>query len=192
MVSTKRDRISVDLRGLKAALVERASRSRCSPSDVVRTALARELGLDDPGAHTAQAHVARPDDADRVRVSLRLARHDAAALALAASNAGLPLGTFVVNLVAGVPLVGQGGKRADHLAALVASSAELSTLSRNVHHLTSLLRQGSVRAAQEYADMLDHIEVDVRRHLLLASNVLADMRPLRAAALSPTRSTRRT
>jgi hypothetical protein len=123
-------------------------------------------------------------------VSLRLARHDAAALAQAASNAGLPLGTFLIDLVAGVPLVGQGGKSADHLAALVTSSAELSTLSRNVHHLTSLLRLGSERAAQEYTDMLDHIEVDVRRHLLMASNVLADMRPLRAATPRPTRSTR--
>jgi hypothetical protein len=186
MLSTSRDRISVDLRGLKAALIERADRCGCSPSDVVRAALERELGLADPGAPAAQAPVARPDDADRVRVSLRLARHDAAALAQAASNAGLPLGTFVVNLVAGVPLVGQGGKRADHLAALVASSAELSTLIRNLHHLTSLLRQGSLRAAQEYADMLDHIEVDVRRHLLLASNVLVDMRPPRATAPSRT------
>lgn len=190
MPSTKRDRISVDLRGLKAALVERAGRSRCSPSDIVRAALARELGLADPGALAALAHVARPDDVDRVRVSLRLARGDAATLTQAASNAGLPLGSFLVDLVAGVPLVGQGGKRAEHLAALVASSAELSTLSRNVHHLTSLLRQGSVRAAQEYADMLDHIEGDVRRHLLLASNVLADMRPPRAAAPSRTPPTR--
>jgi hypothetical protein len=189
MLSTKRDRISVDLRGLKAMLVERARRGRCSPSDVVRAALARELGLDDPGAPVAQARVARLDDADRVRVSLRLARHDAVALTQAASNAGLPLGSFLVDLVAGVPVAGQGGKRADHLAALVTSSAELSTLSRNVHHLTSLLRQGSVRAAQEYADMLDHIEVDVRRHLLLASNVLADMRPPRATATSRPRST---
>jgi hypothetical protein len=111
-------------------------------------------------------------------------------LVQAASNAGLPLGTFLVDLVAGVPLAGQGGKCADHLATLVASSAELSTLSRNVHHLTSLLRQGSVRAAQEYADMLDHVEVDVRRHLLLASSVLADMRPPRAAAPSRTLPTR--
>jgi hypothetical protein len=123
-------------------------------------------------------------------VSLRLARHDAAALTQAASNAGLPLGTFLVDLVAGVPVAEQGGKRADHLAVLVASSAELSTLSRNVHHLTNLLRQGSVRAAQEYADMLDHVEVDVRRHLLLASNVLADLRPPRAATPHPTRYTR--
>jgi hypothetical protein len=190
MLSTKRDRISVDLRGLKAALVERAGRSGCLPSDVVRAALARELGLADPGAPATQAHVARADDTDRVRVSLRLARRDAAALTHAASKAGLPLGTFLVDLVAGVPLAGQGGKRADHLAGLVASSAELSALSRNVHHLTSLLRLGSVRAAQEHADMLDHIEIDVRRHLLLASTVLSDLRPQRAAIPHPPRSTR--
>jgi hypothetical protein len=40
-----------------------------------------------------------------------------------------------------------------------------------------LLRQGSVRAAQEYRDMLDTVADDVREHLTLASSVLADLRP---------------
>ena len=70
-----------------------------------------------------------------------------------------------------------GASRADHLAALVASSAELSTLSRDIHHLTSLLRQGNVRAAQEYRERLDTLAGDVRSHLSLASGVLADLQP---------------
>ena len=41
----------------------------------------------------------------------------------------------------------------------------------------SLLRQGNVRAAQEYRERLDTLAGDVRNHLSLASRVLADLRP---------------
>ena len=65
----------------------------------------------------------------------------------------------------------------EHIAALIASSAELSTLSRDIHHLTALLRQGNVRAAQEYRERLETLAGVVRSHLSLASGVLADLRP---------------
>ena len=66
--------------------------------------------------------------------------------------------------LAGVQALANGGSRTDHLAALIASSAELSTLSRNIHHLTSLLRQGNVRPALEYREMLRRVaEIEDRR-----------------------------
>jgi hypothetical protein len=70
-----------------------------------------------------------------------------------------------------------GANRTDHLAALIASSAELSTLCRNIHHLTSLLREGNVRPALEYRGMLDTLAGDVRGHLTPAAGVLADLQP---------------
>ena len=79
--------------------------------------------------------------------------------------------------MAGIPVLSGGSGRADHLAALVASSAEVATLSRNIRHLSALLRQGSSRAAHEYREMLDTLNADIRRHLTLASAVLADLRP---------------
>jgi hypothetical protein len=72
------------------------------------------------------------------------------------------------------------GSRTDHLAALIASSAELSTFSRNLHHLTKLLRHGEFRPAQEYRPMLDTLGDDVRSHLALVAGALADLRPLAA------------
>ena len=52
-------------------------------------------------------------------------------------------------------------------------------------HLTSLLRQGNVRAAQEYRVRLDMLAGDVRNHLSLASRVLADLRPRSQRADAP-------
>ena len=81
-------------------------------------------------------------------------------------------------------LSGDSGNRLDCLAALTTSCAELSTLSRNVNHLTALLRKGDVRPAQEYRRMLDTLGDDVRAHLRLAARVLAELRPARSSTQS--------
>ena len=177
MARTSRDRISVDLRGLRAALFEQA-RTRCiSPSDLVRAALATALDHAEPSITGRSALGAVESSEGRVRLSLRMSGSDALATITAARAAGLSPGAYVAGLIAGVPVLTSGATRTDHLASLIASSAELSTLCRNLHRLTSLLRQGSVRAAQEYRDMLDTVADDVRDHLTLASSVLADLRP---------------
>ena len=177
MAPSSRDRISVDLRGLKAALFEQARRRGVSPSDLVRAALADVIDRADPPITERSANGDVVPDEHRVRLSLRMTRRNALATITAARVAGLSPGAYVASLVAGVPVLTSGATRSDHLAALIASSAELSTLSRNLHHLTSLLRQGSVRAAQEYRDMLDTVADNVREHLTLASGVLAELRP---------------
>jgi hypothetical protein len=48
MAPSSRDRISVDLRGLKATLFQRAQALGVSPSGLVRTTLAEALGRSDP------------------------------------------------------------------------------------------------------------------------------------------------
>lgn len=181
MAPSSRDRISVDLRGLKAALFERARARGVSPSDLVRDALADAVGPAEPPIGGAATGAAAPTEG-RVRVSLRLSKDEALSITTAARAAGLSTGAYVAGLAAGIPVLKSGAHRSDHLAALVASSAELSTLSRNLHHLTSLLSRGSVRAAQEYREMLDTVAQDVREHLALVSAVLADLRPRRRSA----------
>jgi len=177
MTPSSRDRISVDLRGLRAALFEQARARGISPSDLVRAALATALDQSAPSITARSAPGTVESSEDRVRLSLRMSRHDAQATITAARATGLSPGAYVAGLIDGVPVLTSGSTRADHLASLIASSAELSTLCRNLHRLTSLLRQGSVRAAQEYRDMLDTVADDVREHLTLASSVLADLRP---------------
>jgi hypothetical protein len=92
-------------------------------------------------------------------------------------------------VIANVPVLTSGPNRAEHIATLVASSAELSTLSRNIHHLTALLSVGNVRPALEYREMLDTLAGDVRRHLMLAASALADLRPPSRSADASTHPT---
>lgn len=187
MTPSSRDRISVDLHGLKAALFARAQATGSSPSELVRKAVAQSLG--EPVSTTSEPYTpcfpGRNDE--RVRLGLRMQRDDAAALLAAARRVGLGPGDFVASLVSGVPVVLEGGGRGDHIAAITASSAELSTLSRDIHHLSNLLRNGDVVPALAYRDMLKTLDADIRRHLLLAAGVLSGLRPRsHASQSSPT------
>ncbi len=177
MEPSSRNRISVDLQGLKALLIERAQALGVSPSDLVRKALAYELdrsagSMNDP----SEQHTGRRAN-ERARLCLRMGCDESAATLAAARRAGLSPGRYVAQLVAGVPAILEGGRHADHVAALIAANAELSTLSRNIHHLTHLLRQGDVTPALAYRDMLNTLDGDIRRHLALAAGALADLRP---------------
>ena len=183
MNTSTHDFVTVDMRGLKAALVARAQSERVSVSVLVRAAVARDLGLADvaePGRMVDPAGAA--SRAACVKLSIRMTPEEAEQLAAGARAAGLSRGAYLSGLVANVPVLSGGGDRIDHLAALIGSCAELSTLSRNIHHLTSLLREGNVRPALEYRAMLDTLAGDVRGHLKLASGVLADLTPRRGSA----------
>jgi hypothetical protein len=190
MNTPSHDFVTVDMRGLKAALVARAQAQRVSVSVLVRGAVARELGLAE-GADFQQpiAQAIGPWTATSVKLSIRMTSEEAAQLTAGARAAGLSRGAYLAGLVANVPVLTSGANRTDHIATLIASSAELSTLSRNIHHLTSLLREGNVRPALAYRDMLDTLAGDVRRHLTLAASALADLRPRSRSADASTHPT---
>jgi hypothetical protein len=177
MAPSSRDRLSVDLHGLKAELVSRAAALGVTPSGFVRTTLAQALGQSvEPDTDRPVRDPTR-GVGDRVRLCLRMSRAQARATLEAARDARMSLGDYVGGLVAGVPVLSAGGSHADHVASLIASSAELSTLSRYLHHLTALLRQADSDAARQYRDLLDTLVDDVRDHLRLAAAALADLQP---------------
>jgi hypothetical protein len=178
MNTSSHDFVTVDMRGLKAALVARAQAQRVSVSTLVRAAVARDLGLAAVAEpHQAAGQAAAGSSATAVKLSIRMTLDEAERLATGARAAGLSRGAYLAGLIADIPVLKSGAGRSDHLAALVASCAELSTLSRNIHHLTTLLRQSEVGPARAYREMLDTLAGDIRRHLVLASGVLADLRP---------------
>lgn len=178
MNTTAHNFITVDMRGLKAALVARAQADRVSVSVLVRSAVARDLGLAADGeASRIDAPAARPSSAASVKLSIRMSAEEARQLAEGARAARLSRGAYLAGLIANVPVLSSGGGRGEHIASLMASCAELSTLSRNVHRLTALLRQVNVEPARPYRAMLDTLAGDVRRHLELAARVLADLQP---------------
>lgn len=191
MNTTAHDFVTVDMRGLKAALVARAQAERVSVSVLVRGAVARDLRLvaGDEASRMVES-TEHPSSATAVKLSIRMSAEEARQLTAGARAAGLSRGAYLAGLVANVPVLSAGGGRTEHIATLMASCAELSTLSRNVHRLTTLLRQANVEPARPYREMLDTLSGDVRRHLEIAARVLSDLQPQSRSVRSPAQSGR--
>jgi hypothetical protein len=109
-----------------------------------------------------------------VRLCLRIRRSERDQLQLAAKEAGLTIADLML-----VRLIKPDHRDTISLAkVLSASNAELAALSRALSHLARLLGQGSVRAALVYRDSLDRVHGEVRAHLKVAAEALADLQPL--------------
>lgn len=188
MAPSSRDRLSVDLHGLKAALFERARLAGTSPSGWVRTALAEALGSPAGPVDGARPPRLEARAAGRVRLTLRMSRDDASAVLAAARVAGQAPGDFVADLLTGQPPPMPASDRAETVGALIASCAELSTFSRNLSHLVSLLRQGAFRPAEEYRPMLATLGTDVREYLDHFTRVMADLQPRRGSGMHQQRT----
>lgn len=187
MAPSSRDRLSVDLHGLKAALVERARLAGTSPSGWVRATLAEALGGPPEPVSEARPPRLKARDVSRVRLTLRMSRADASAVLAAARLAGQPPGDFVADLLAGQPVPMPASDRAETVGALIAACAELSTFSRNLSHLVSLLRQGAFRPAEEYRPMLTTLSIDVREHLDHLTRSLVELQPRRGSGIQQRR-----
>jgi hypothetical protein len=188
MKPSSRDRLSVDLHGLKAGLVERARLAGKSPSGWVRATLAEALGASAEPTREARPPRLEAPSVTRVRLTLRMPRTEADAVLAAARLAGQPPGDFVADLVAGRPAPMPANDRAETVGALIAACAELSTFSRNLSHLVLLLRQGSFRPAEEYRPMLATLSHDVREHLDHLTRALVELQPRRGSGMQQRRS----
>ena len=173
MNTVPHDFVTVDMRGLKAGLVAHARERGVSVSVVVRDAVARALPSEEAGLDASRVSVGA---LGTVKVSIRLTPDEVRRLDEGAKVAGLGRAAFLSGLIEGIDVLASGGRR-DHLAALISSNSELSTLSRNIRHLADLLRRSESRAAQEYRSMLDTLAGDVNKHLNLAGNVVTQMQP---------------
>lgn len=189
MEPSSRDRISVDLHGLKAPLMERAQAVGLSPSRLVRQVLADALGRPAlPNAVACRTPV-QTDPTARARLCLRMRSEDAAATLQAAQRAGMATGDYVAALVAGVPVILDGRGHAQTLQALTASTDELAHFGHRLYQLNALLRRGDVEPIRPYIGVLEALSRDVRRHLDHVSCALADLQPLRPSVSPPARRT---
>ena len=189
MEPSSRDRISVDLHGLKAPLMERAQAVGLSPSRLVRQVLADALGRPMQLNVEASRMPAQADPATRTRLCLRMRSEDAAATLQAARRAGMASGDYVAALVAGVPAALDGRGHAQTLQALTASTDEVAHFGHRLYQLNALLRRGDVEPIRTYVGMLETLARDVRRHLDHVSCALADLQPRRPSVSPPARRT---
>lgn len=175
MAPSNRDRISVDLRGLRAALFEQARARGVSPSDLLRRVVADAVG-EKGGAQArrieSDAGLADQPQQGRVRLALRLPKQDADVLLGRAREAGLPIGAYVVALLRDGQQPPSAEDRRAATAALSRSNAELATITRDLSKLNGLLSRGESQAASAFRQSLATLSGDVRKHLVVAATLL--------------------
>lgn len=161
MAPKSRERISIDLQGLKPALLARSQAQGVSPSELVREALEKALSVPAQAKVSADLRPSPTRSRARANLCLRMERESSLAVVAAVKRSGMSPGDCVAGLVAGVPVLLNGGSRSEHIEALTVSSFHLSSLSPNIHSLTRLLTQANVAQAQVYRGILDALEGDV-------------------------------
>ena len=181
MSSPSREFFTVDLRGLRTGLRTRAASLGLTESAAVRGILAAAIGDERNDSSAPSAGAGGPMTAPQVKLSVRLPRTAASRLDHTARAAGLSRGVYLARLIDGAPPVVASSDRAAMFNALNASSAELALLSRDINHLTRLLRQGSFQAAREYTARHESLDRVVQAHLALAAPVLAELSDMRSA-----------
>jgi hypothetical protein len=108
------DFVSVEMRGLKAALVARARAQRVSVSELVRSAVARDLGLSVEGEPRVGEMSQRAGRTTNVKLSIRMTAQEASQLAAGARTACLSRGAYLAGLVANVPVLVGADRKLSH------------------------------------------------------------------------------
>jgi hypothetical protein len=170
MAHASRDRVGVDLRGIGDA-VRAVARAR----EITLAAFAREALIQAVGPRSTPPIelASTPDPCEIVKLTLRLPSGDAERLVLKSAALGLSYGAFVARLVRGSPLPALSAERAADRAALIASVDHLAQLSADLNALIRMLRRADSEGAERYRAAAESLVSDVRRHLDLASKVIA-------------------
>ena len=172
-----RERVSVDLRGLAPRLTVYAAAHGITAAAAIRLALVRALDADSTseGQEAAETSVS----AGTIKVTLRISASHAAGLARRARGAEMSQGAYVSALLDGdcpppLPAIHDSA-----IQALRGSTDRLAVLSADLNGFLRLMGRLSNTDLQRYRASVVSVVGDVRKHLALASVLIAEVRTAR-------------
>jgi hypothetical protein len=176
-----RDRVTLELRGLRERLQALAASRQMTTSALVRKTL-RALLDEEPGEGDIRGNVpaipatAMAIDTPVVKVTLRLPASQARALATRARTAEVSQGAYVAGLINGAPPNPVPPDHAQAVAALQASTDQLAVISTDLNAFLRLLGLRSSSELERYRAGIMSLAEDVRRHLAIAATLVAELR----------------
>ncbi len=178
MAGVPRDRITIDLAEIGPALRARSQARHLTVAATARSVLALAL------QSSVRAPTGGPDrelglDANHTeKVTVRMRRGAAIRLATRARVAGLSYGAYLTTLLDGTPAtpLAPGHDRA--VAALGISTEQLAVIAADINELIRRIGREGVLAAPQFSELLDTLACNVRRHLVLASRLMASLQPI--------------
>jgi hypothetical protein len=172
MTCAPRDRVIIDLRGIGDAVRSAAAQRGVTVAHLARQALLSTIASE-PTANPLGSDCPTPGFST-AKLTLRLPQPHADALIVNAVGLGLSYGEYVARLVNRTSLPRPAAECAADRAALLKSSDQLAALSADLNAFERLLRHGSSADAQKFRQRIEVMDVDIRRHLDLASKLMKD------------------
>ena len=172
MGTGSRERVTIDLRGLGAALKAHARARHLTVSDAARLALVAMLKT---SASESEAQVGGESDVANdgtVKLTIRLRRGVATRLTARARACGLSHGAYLTTLIDEAP--------APPLAVVTAlgtSTEQLAVVSADLNELIRTIRRDVTSSGCLIDDWLRPLVIDVRRHVALAARLMSELRP---------------
>jgi hypothetical protein len=174
MARSPRDRVTVDLRGIGDAVRSAAAARGLTIAALAREALVAAAGTEPLVIERLEGREAQPRRTTKLH--LRMKWQESEALVANAGRLGLSYGEYVGRLVTGRSLPVPAADSAVDRAALRTSSDNLAALAGDINSLIRLISsaQGG-EAAQLLAGRMRGLESDVRRHIDVASELVAKL-----------------
>lgn len=176
----RRDRVSVDLRGLRARLETRAAQQQITTAALVRRAVARLFEDDADNGNAELGEIRSVSGGEVVKVTLRLSPVHALLLARRARAADVSQGRYVCALLDGAPAPPRPADHSAAVTALRASTDRVAAMSVDLNAFLRLLKLGPNKQMVNYRAGLMSLADDMRAHLATASALIAELAPSRA------------
>lgn len=173
-----RDRVTIDLRGMGPQLQAQAAKRQMTAAELVRRAVTAMLD-DAPCEEGGSEPIDSASGTPVVKVTLRLPVGHAVLLASRARVADVSQGKYVVRLIDGTPAQPRAPNHAQAVAALMASTDRLATLSADLNAFMRLLGRAPRSELEPYRASIRSLAGDVRAHLASAAALVAALRATR-------------
>jgi hypothetical protein len=176
-----RDRVTLELRGLRERLQALAASRQMTTAALVRKTLIAVLD-EKSGEGNTRRHVPAISatstliDTPVIKVTLRLPASQASALARRARAADVSQGAYVAGLIDGAPPSPVPPDHARAVAALLASTDQLAVIGTDLNAFLRLLGLRSSSELERYRAGIMSLAEDVRRHLAIAATLVAELR----------------
>ena len=173
-----RDRVTVDLRGIRPQLQAQAAKRQMTAAAFVRHAVTAMLD-DAPCDAGESGPIDSASSTQVVKVTLRLPAAHAVVLASRARAADVSQGTYVARLIDGIPAQPPAPDHTRAVAALMASTDRLAALSADLNAFMRLLGRTPRSELEPYRASIRSLAGDVRVHLASAAALVAALRATR-------------
>lgn len=175
----QRDRVTIDLRGLREPLQAHALRKQMTPAALVRQALLAYLAPTPSNQTPELQKLPLLRDKQLVKVTLRLPSEHVEVMNLLARRADVSQSIYVTTLIEGSPLP---TNHTQTVAALQASTNRLAVISTDLSAFLRIMQAAKPGASPElerYRAGIKTLNQDIRQHLDTAAQLVADLRATR-------------